>query len=168
MFSLVMSSSHSFDTVDRAVLDLVLGRAGLPVWFPKACFGYHADVRLRFELSCDLGEPWTLDGSLVWDVPSAWSSLWPFVCAGASFLSLSLVSNRSFVLTISSVTSPSAAVLSAAGFTNRVTLQYLHTDFTNMNSRRTPFWEVIVQLFLSGMVLLLTQCLVLPPVCPAG
>ena len=42
MFSLVMSSSHSFDTVDRAVLDLVLGRAGLPVWFPKACFGYHA------------------------------------------------------------------------------------------------------------------------------
>ena len=77
-----------------------------------------ANVRLRFELSCDLGEPWTLDGSIVRDATSVWSLLWPFVCAGARFLSLSLVSNRSFMLTISSVTSPSAAALSAAGFTN--------------------------------------------------
>ena len=38
----------SFDTVDRGVLDLVLGRLGLPVWFRRAYFGCHANVRLRF------------------------------------------------------------------------------------------------------------------------
>ena len=37
----------SFDTVDRGVLDLVLGRLGLPVWFRRTYFSYHADVRLR-------------------------------------------------------------------------------------------------------------------------
>ena len=47
----------SFDTVDRQVLDFVLGRLGLHVWFRKAYVGYHAGVRLRFKLSCGLGEP---------------------------------------------------------------------------------------------------------------
>ena len=45
------------DTVDRGVFDYVLERLGLPVWFRKAYFGYHAGVRLRFKLSCGLGEP---------------------------------------------------------------------------------------------------------------
>ena len=69
MFSLMMSSSHSFDTVDMEVLDLVLGRAGLPVWFLEACFGYPANVRRRFKLSCGLGEPWTLHWSIARDAP---------------------------------------------------------------------------------------------------
>ena len=54
----------SFDTVDRGVLDLVLGRLGLPVWFRRAYFGYHANVRLRFKLACGLGSPWTRDGGI--------------------------------------------------------------------------------------------------------
>ena len=48
-----------FDTVDRGVLDLVLGRLGLPVWFHRVYFGCHANVRLRFKLACGLGSPWT-------------------------------------------------------------------------------------------------------------
>ena len=47
----------SFDTVDRGILDFVLGRLGLPGWFRKVYFTYHASVRLRFEL-CGLGQPW--------------------------------------------------------------------------------------------------------------
>ena len=48
----------SFDTVDRGILDFVLGKLGLPVWFRRVYFGYHANVRLRFKLSCGLGSPW--------------------------------------------------------------------------------------------------------------
>ena len=40
----------SFDTFDRGVLDLVLGRLGFPVWFRRD-FGSHANVRLRFKLA---------------------------------------------------------------------------------------------------------------------
>ena len=54
----------SFDTVDRGGLDLVLERQGLPVWFRRAYFGNHANVRLRFKLTCGLGSPWTRDGSI--------------------------------------------------------------------------------------------------------
>ena len=54
----------SFDTVDRGVLDLVLGRLGLPVCLRRAYFGYHANVRLRFKLACGLGSPWTGDGRI--------------------------------------------------------------------------------------------------------
>ena len=54
---------ESFDTVCRGVLDLVLGRLGLPGWFRRVYFGSHANVRLRFKLACGLGSPWTRDGS---------------------------------------------------------------------------------------------------------
>ena len=54
----------SFDTVDRGVLDLVLGRLGLLVWFRWVYFGYHANVPLRFMLACGLGSPWTGDGGI--------------------------------------------------------------------------------------------------------
>ena len=40
----------SYDSVDRGILDLVLGQLGLPVWFRRVCFGYHANVRLRLSL----------------------------------------------------------------------------------------------------------------------
>ena len=54
----------SFDTVDRGVLDMVLGSLGLPAWFRCAYFEYHAKVRLRFKLAAGLGEPWTRDGGI--------------------------------------------------------------------------------------------------------
>ena len=56
--------SESFDTVDRGMLDFVLGRLGLPVWFRRVYFSYHANVRLRFKLACGLGSPWTRDGGI--------------------------------------------------------------------------------------------------------
>ena len=34
---------------------------GLPGWFRRAYFEYHAHVRLRFKLASGLGEPWTRD-----------------------------------------------------------------------------------------------------------
>ena len=54
----------SFDTVDRGILDRVLGSLGLPGWFRHAYFEHHAHVRLRFKLASGLGEPWTRDGSI--------------------------------------------------------------------------------------------------------
>ena len=54
----------SFDTVDRSVLDYLFSRLGLPGWFRHAYFEYHANVKLRFKLSCGLGEAWTRDGGI--------------------------------------------------------------------------------------------------------
>ena len=54
----------SFDTVDRSIIDCALGRLGLPAWFRKVYFAYHSQVRLRFELSAGLGEPWCRDGGI--------------------------------------------------------------------------------------------------------
>ena len=54
----------SFDTVDRGILDCALGRLGLPHWFRKVYFSYHANVRLRFKLAAGLGEAWTRDGGI--------------------------------------------------------------------------------------------------------
>ena len=61
----------SFDTVDRGILDYILSRLGLLGWFRHAYFEYHARVRLRFKLSCGLGEPWTRDGGFLRVVPFA-------------------------------------------------------------------------------------------------
>ena len=54
----------SFDTVDRGILDRVLGGLGLPAWFRHAYFEYHSHVRLRFKLAAGLGQPWTRDGGI--------------------------------------------------------------------------------------------------------
>ena len=54
----------SFDSVDREVLDYVLTRLGLLAWFRHAYFEYHAKVRLRFKLSCGVGQAWTRDGGI--------------------------------------------------------------------------------------------------------
>ena len=54
----------SFDTVNRGILDCALGRLGLPNWFRKVYFSYHANVRLRFKLATGLGEAWTRDGGI--------------------------------------------------------------------------------------------------------
>ena len=54
----------SFDTVDRGFLDGASGRFGLPSWFRRVYFSYHARVKLRFKLAAGLGEPWTWDGGI--------------------------------------------------------------------------------------------------------
>ena len=54
----------SFDTVDRGIRDYILSSLGLPGWFRHAYFEYHARVRLRFKLSCGLGQSWTRDGGI--------------------------------------------------------------------------------------------------------
>ena len=43
----------SFDTVDRGILDEVLGSFGLPAWF--------SHVRFRFKLAAGVGQSWTRD-----------------------------------------------------------------------------------------------------------
>ena len=48
----------SFDIVDRGILDRVVSCLGLPAWFRKAYFEYHAHVRLRFKFASGLGQPW--------------------------------------------------------------------------------------------------------------
>ena len=54
----------SLDTVDRGILDCALSMLGLPDWFRKVYFAYHAEVRLRFKLATGVGEAWTGDGGI--------------------------------------------------------------------------------------------------------
>ena len=54
----------SFDTVDRGMLDYVLSRSGLPGWFLHVYVEYQARVRLKFKLSCGLGQSCTRDGGI--------------------------------------------------------------------------------------------------------
>ena len=54
----------SFDTVERGILDYELSRLGLPGWFRHVYSEYHARVRLRFKLSCGMGQSWTRDGGI--------------------------------------------------------------------------------------------------------
>ena len=66
---LVADVIKSFDTVDRSILDCVLGRLGLPDWFRKVYFSFHSQVRLRFKLAAGLGEPWCRDGGILQGCP---------------------------------------------------------------------------------------------------
>ena len=59
----------SFDTVDRSILDCVLGRLGLPDWFRGVYFSFHSQVRLRFKHAAGLGEPWCRDGGIAQGCP---------------------------------------------------------------------------------------------------
>ena len=81
----------SSDTVDRGILDRVLGSLGLPVWFGQAYFD-HAHVRLRFKLAVVLGDSWTWDGGIPQGCPL-------FIVA----LCLRVVFCRNYMLTILSV-----------------------------------------------------------------
>ena len=65
----------SFDTVDRGILDCALGKLGLPGWFLRVYFAYHAHMRLRFKLAAGFGEAWTGDRGISQGCPSAWFSL---------------------------------------------------------------------------------------------
>ena len=83
----------SFDTVDRGILDYTLSRLGLPGWFRHAYFEYHARVRLRFKLSCGLGEAWTRDGGIPQGCPLSMLCTFP----GVGILNPSEVLSRSYM-----------------------------------------------------------------------
>ena len=106
----------SFDTVDRGVLDLVPGRLGLLVWFRRAHFGCHANVRLRFKLACGLGSPWTRDGG----IPQGCPLCMVFILLHCTFLgvghwNLSLALGLSCIAdNLKCVSGSPAALLSAA------------------------------------------------------
>ena len=109
----------SFDTADRGVLDLVLGRLGLPVWFRRAYFGYHANVRLRFKLACGLGSPWTWDGG----IPQGCSHSMVFIVAWylpwcRAFESIPGVRPQLYADNLKCVSGSPAALLLAADFTD--------------------------------------------------
>ena len=78
--SFVADVIKSFDTVDRGILDCALGRLGLPDWFRKVYFSYHAKVRLRFKLATGLGEAWTRDGGIPQGCPLEYGFYCCFVC----------------------------------------------------------------------------------------
>ena len=60
---MVADAFKSFDTVDPSWIVLWVGW-GLPDWFRRAYFSFHRQVRLRFQLSTGLGEPWCRDGGI--------------------------------------------------------------------------------------------------------
>ena len=109
----------SFDTVDRGFLDFVLGRFGLLLWFRKAYFGFHTGVRLRFKLSCGLGEPWTRDGGIPQGCPLNMVFIVALFLPGCRALeSIPGVQPELYADNLKCVSGSSAALLSAASFTN--------------------------------------------------
>ena len=110
---------ESFDTVDRGVLDLVLGRLGLPVWFRRTYFGDHANVRIRFKLACGLGSPWTRDAG----IPQGCQLCMVFVVAlhlpwCRALESIPGVRPQLYADNLKCVSGSPSAPLSAARFTN--------------------------------------------------
>ena len=109
----------SFDTVDCGVLDLVLGRLGLPVWFRRTCFGYHANVRLPFKLACGLGSPWTGDGGIPQGCPLSMVFIVALYLPWCGALeSIPGVRPQLYADNLKCVSGSPAALLSAAGLTN--------------------------------------------------
>ena len=88
----------SFDTVDREVLDYVLSRLGLPAWFRHAYFEYHAMVRLRFKLSCGVGQAWTRDGGIPQGCPLSMVFIVALYLPGVGIWRLFMGSSPSFML----------------------------------------------------------------------
>ena len=92
----------SFDTVDRSILDCVLGRLGLPDWFRRVYFSFHNQVRLRFKLAAGLGEPWSRDGGIHQGCP-LWFSLWLCMFLGVVIWNLCLILSLNFMRIILNV-----------------------------------------------------------------
>ena len=107
-----------FDTVDRGVLDLVLGRLGLLVWFRRTYFGYHANIRLQFKLACGLGSPWTGDGSIPQGCPLSMVFIVALYLPWCRALeSIPGVGPQLYADNLKCVSGSPAALLSAAWFT---------------------------------------------------
>ena len=109
----------SFDTVDRGILDFVLGQLGLPVWFRKVYFGYHANVRLRFKLACGLGSSWVRDGGIPQGCPLSMVFIVALYLSWCKALeSIPGVRPQLYADNLKCVSGSPAALLSAARFTN--------------------------------------------------
>ena len=109
----------SFDTVDKGVLRFVLGRLGLPVWFRRTYFGYHGMVRLRFKLSCGLGEPWTRDGGISHGCPLSMVFIVALYLPWCKILeSIPGITPQQNADNLECVSGSSAALFSAARFTD--------------------------------------------------
>ena len=111
----------SFDTVDRGILDYILSQLGLPGWFRHAYFEYHAHVRLRFKLSCGLGQLWTRDGGIPQRLPSQHDFYCsPFIFPGVDTLSpLGGVKPHLYADNLKCVSCDDFDLLEAARFTNK-------------------------------------------------
>ena len=110
----------SFDTVDRGILDYILSRLGLPEWFRHAYFEYHANVRLRFKLSCGLGEPWTRDGGIPQGCPRSMVFIVALYLPWCRHLqSLRGVKPQLYADNLKCVSCEEGDLLEAARFTNR-------------------------------------------------
>ena len=93
----------SFDTVDRGILDRVLGSLGLLAWFRHAYFEYHYHVRLRFKLAAGLGQPWTRDGGIPQGCPLSMMFIVALYLPWCRYLVLSVGSRPNLMLIILSV-----------------------------------------------------------------
>ena len=103
MFGLSESHVHvfvadvvkSFDTVDRGVLDLVLGRLGLPVWFRRVILV----IMLMFGLGSSLLVV-LVRLAFLRVVRIAWFSSWPFTFLGAGLWSGLRLDNLGAILSL--------------------------------------------------------------------
>ena len=109
----------SFDTVDRGILDFVLGQLGLPVWFRVVYFSCRANMRLRFKLACGLGSPWTMDGGIPQGCPLSMVFIVALYLPWCRALeSIPGVRPQLYADYLKCVSGSPAALLSAARFTN--------------------------------------------------
>ena len=109
----------SFDAVDRGILDLALGRLGLPGWFRWVYFSYHAGVRLRFRLSCGLGQPRLLDGGIFQGCLSSMIFILALYLTWCRHLeAVPGISPQLYAHNLKCVSSGAQALWSAARFTN--------------------------------------------------
>ena len=110
----------SFDTVDRGKLDCALGRLGLPDWFRKVYFSYHANVRLRFKFVAGLGEAWTRDGGIPQDCPLSMVFIVALYVPWCRYLSVQHgVTPQLYADNLKCTTTDGHTLLAAAKFTDR-------------------------------------------------
>ena len=111
-----------FDTVDRGILDCALGRLGLPDWFRKVFFSYHANVRLRFKLATGLGKAWTWDGGMPQGCPLSMVFIVALYVPWCRYLSNQQgVTPQLHADSLKCTTTDGQALLTAARFTDRYT-----------------------------------------------
>ena len=110
----------SSDTVDRGVLDLVLGRLVLPFWLRGTYFGYHPYVRLGFKLACGLGSPWTGDVGYFQGCPLSMVFIFALYLPWCRALeSIPGVRPQLYADNLKCLSGSPAALLSAARFTHK-------------------------------------------------
>ena len=110
----------SFDTVDRCILDCALGQLGLPDWFRKVYFSYHAKVRLRFKLATGLGGFWNRDGGIPQNCTLSVVFIVALYVPWCSYISAQHgVTPQLYADNVKCTTTDGQALLSAARFTDQ-------------------------------------------------